>query len=254
MQFQIPRIICNYEKTLPHFSTYFPCKHDVIKDSHIYTSAVFSNLLLIITNVQWRRLVAVYFPLVFLIFEIRVIAAVVTSWNDVLRLEATLRVDGGDVTDNWPRRANSSLLFERATIGRFKTLKTDLLATFESTLFSVCCVFFFSLLLIKSFIGSNKVSAQKKRQQNKRLLRQLSEPDTDFSIGQNNHENQLEDETNTEKKETPFYITQTTLVKLMAKKCTCTHSSKIFADKVRSEVGSVMTTVENRVKDAVLIA
>ena len=47
-------------------------------------------------------------------------------------------------------------------------------------------------LLVNSFVDFRMVSTRKKRQENKMLLSQLSESDTNFMIGQSNYEAQLE--------------------------------------------------------------
>ena len=49
------------------------------------------------------------------------------------------------------------------------------------------------------------VSKRKKKQQNEKLLSQLSESDTYFMIGQNNHEAQTEDRSNAVDGDIPLY-------------------------------------------------
>ena len=46
------------------------------------------------------------------------------------------------------------------------------------------------ILLVDSFV--NFISTRKKRKQKKKLLSQLSESDTDFTVGQNNNDAQIE--------------------------------------------------------------
>ena len=52
-----------------------------------------------------------------------------------------------------------------------------------------------SIILVKSVVNFSMVPTRK-RQQQKRLLGQLSESDTDFLFGQNSHENQPGDKAN----------------------------------------------------------
>ena len=97
------------------------------------------------------------------------------------------------------------------------------------------------------------VATRNKRQQNKRLLRQLSESDTDVMIGQTNHEIQFNDRTNT---------ADGNITLNNANNSTQVNGSQVdmytlernFVCKVRIEVVTVMTTVEARVHDAVLTA
>ena len=97
------------------------------------------------------------------------------------------------------------------------------------------------------------VAARKKRQQNKRLLSQLSESDTDFMIGRNNHETHTESGTNTVEKN---------MTSNNANDPTQANSSQVdvhtleknIVGKVRSEVGNVMAMVQTRVQDAILTA
>ena len=144
------------------------------------------------------------------------------------------------------------MIVERATISYFKTHKTDLLSTIQSTMLSVCFVLTCSLLLVISFVDFKMVSSQKKRQ-NKRFLSQLNEFDTDFMIGQNNHENQLDNRTNTDETKTTLNNTNNQ-VQVNGPQLDMHTLEKNIVDKVRSEVGSVMKTVETRVKYAVLTA
>ena len=114
-------------------------------------------------------------------------------------------------------------------------------------------MFFWSILLVNSNVDVKVVSAKKKKQQSKTLLRQLSEKNTDFMIGQSNHYVQNENRDSMTYRGT--FLDST-------KKLTQVNYSQVdmhtlvenIVSKVRSEVDSVMTTVETRVQDAVLTA
>ena len=56
--------------------------------------------------------------------------------------------------------------------------------------------------MVKSSVDFNMLSSRKKKQQNKRLLKHLSESDTIFVIGQSNHEAQIEGRANVAAKNT----------------------------------------------------
>ena len=83
------------------------------------------------------------------------------------------------------------------------------------------------------------VFTRKKKQQNKSLLSQLSEPDTDFMIGQIIHEAQKGNRNST-------FGENITMKN--------TNIPTQIIDKVRCEVESVMTTIESKINDAVLTA
>ena len=97
------------------------------------------------------------------------------------------------------------------------------------------------------------VPTRKKKQQNKRSFNQLSEDDTDFMIARNSCEILTENRTNMADKgissnnvNGPTQVNSSQVVMH-------TLEENIII-KVRSEVDSVMTTVETRIQDAVLTA
>ena len=97
------------------------------------------------------------------------------------------------------------------------------------------------------------VSTRKKKQQNKRLFGQLSEGDTDFVVGQSNHDVQNENVDNVAhggtSPDNANHLTQ-----VYYPRVDMNTLEENFVNKVRSEVDNVMTTVEIRVQNAVLIA
>ena len=96
-------------------------------------------------------------------------------------------------------------------------------------------------------------STRKKRQQNKKIFSQLCESDIDFMIGQNNLEAQTENRTNTvEQNVTSTKINSTTHIN--DSEVDVHTLEKNIVNKVRSDVDSVMTTVETRVQDGMLSA
>ena len=97
------------------------------------------------------------------------------------------------------------------------------------------------------------VSTRKKRQEKKRLLTQLSDSDSDFMIGQSNHEPQTESRTNTvEENITPNKVNNPAQVN--DSQVDVHTLEKNIAHKARSEVDNVMATVETRIQGAILIA
>ena len=97
------------------------------------------------------------------------------------------------------------------------------------------------------------VSTRNKRLQNKRLLNQLSESDTDFMMGQNNYGAQNENRSNTADGNITLNSTNNP-TQVGGPEVDMHTGEKNIVHKVRSEVVSVMTTVETRVQDAVLTA
>ena len=100
--------------------------------------------------------------------------------------------------------------------------------------------------LVNLTVDFEMVSTKKKKQQNKRLVSQLGEEDTDFMIGQSNHDVQTESRnsmtyrcTSSDNTSSPTQINypQVDMHKL----------EENIVSKVRSEVDNVMTTVETRV-------
>ena len=97
------------------------------------------------------------------------------------------------------------------------------------------------------------VSTQKKKQQNKKLLSQLSEPDANFVIGQSNHEIQTKSRVNVADREAPLKNTNDT-TQINGPQVDIHTLEKNIVSKVRSEGDSVMTNIETKVHDAVLSA
>ena len=97
------------------------------------------------------------------------------------------------------------------------------------------------------------ISTRKEKLQNKRLLSHLRESDADFMIAQSNHETQAESRANTAKRDTSLYNTKGPNQPNGSQVHMHTIEKNIFC-KVRSEMDSVMTTVEIRVQDAVMRA
>ena len=97
------------------------------------------------------------------------------------------------------------------------------------------------------------VSTREKKQQNLRLLSQLSESNAGFMVGQCNHEAQFESRANTVDRNTSLNDTNDPTQVNSPLVVMHTLEKNIFS-KVRIEVDSVMTTVETRVQDAVLPA
>ena len=100
--------------------------------------------------------------------------------------------------------------------------------------------------LVNSTVDSNMVSTRKKKELKKKLLRQLSESDADFMIGQRDHKTQTESRDYTADRNISVYYTKDpSLVK--SPQVDMHTLEKNIVDKVRSAIDSVMTTVETRV-------
>ena len=132
-----------------------------------------------------------------------------------------------------------------------KTFKTGFYLAFRSSLFSVQVALTSLKLLVNSSVDINMVSIEEKRQQRKKLRSQLSESDTDFMIGENNHETKLGDRINTADKNTTLNNANN-LVKANSSEVDIQTLEKNIAIKVRGEEDNVITSVEARVQDAVL--
>ena len=92
-----------------------------------------------------------------------------------------------------------------------------------------------------------------KKQPNKRLFSQLNERDTDFMIGQSNQDEQTESRDNALCRGTSSDNASNLAQVNYPQTDVYTLEENIFS-KMRSEVDSVMTSVETRVQDAVLTA
>ena len=97
------------------------------------------------------------------------------------------------------------------------------------------------------------VFIRKKRQQNKRLLRQLIDSDTEFMIGQNSHETQPGYGGNTVNESTTLNNVKN-LIQVNSSQVDVHTLENNLVNKIRSEVDKVMTSVETRVQDVVLTA
>ena len=100
------------------------------------------------------------------------------------------------------------------------------------------------------------VSTRKKKQQNKRFLSQLSESNAEFMVVQSKHEAQAKSRTDAADRDTSLKNLKNTKGPKQVKGSEVdVHTlEKNIVNKVRSEVDSVMTTVETRVQDAVMTA
>ena len=111
----------------------------------------------------------------------------------------------------------------------------------------------YPLPLFISSVDVEMVSARKKKQQNNKLFSQLSEGDTDFVIGQSNHDVQNENVDDVAHRGTsPDNANHLTQVNYPRVDMNTVEEN--FVSKVRSEVDNVMTIVETRVKNAALTA
>ena len=118
-----------------------------------------------------------------------------------------------------------------------------------------CFLFIFALtffvLLVSSVVNFNMVSTRLKRQQKKRLLSQLRECNTEFMIGRNRHETQPGNRANAmDKNTTPSNADIS--IQVNSSQVDIHTLEKNFANKVRSGVDNVMTSVDTGVQDAVL--
>ena len=129
------------------------------------------------------------------------------------------------------------------------------------TLFSILWLIFTScwfvlnypISLVNSIVADGMVSARKRKQQNKRLFRQLSERDTDFMIQQRNQDEQTESRDNMICRGTSSdNISNPTQVNYPQVDVHTLEENSV--SKVRSEVNNVMTAVETRLQDTVLTA
>ena len=105
--------------------------------------------------------------------------------------------------------------------------------------------------MVTSTVDFNIVSTRKKKQQSERLLSQLSGSDADFIIEQNNHEAQTENKSSANDGDVSLYKANS-LNQISGAQVNMHTLEKNNVNKVRSEVDSVMTTVETRVQDAIL--
>ena len=109
------------------------------------------------------------------------------------------------------------------------------------------------MLLVNLSVDLAMASTRKGKEENKKLLQQLSESDTDFKIRQNNHEAKTEYRNNT--------VEQIVTLKNENNRARNINSQEdILAieesnlSSMRNEVGSLMTMVETRVQEAFLTA
>ena len=97
------------------------------------------------------------------------------------------------------------------------------------------------------------VLTRKKKQQSKKLFSQLNESDADLMIGQSNHEVQTESRANAAHGNISLNDTNNP-TQVSGSQVDMHTLEKTIVNEVRSEVNSVMTTVETREQDAVLTA
>ena len=107
--------------------------------------------------------------------------------------------------------------------------------------------------MVSSFVSFNMASNREKRQQKKRLFYQLDESDADFLTGQSNQKAHAESRASM----VDICISSKNInspIQVDSAKMGMRTLEENIISKVRSEVVNVMTTVEIRVQDAVLIA
>ena len=94
------------------------------------------------------------------------------------------------------------------------------------------------------------VSTQKNKQQTKKLFSQLDKSNANFMIGRSNHDIQAESRTNMADRSIPSKNMKGP-VQVKSPQLDMYTLEENIVSKVRSEVNSVMMTVETRVQDAV---
>ena len=107
--------------------------------------------------------------------------------------------------------------------------------------------------LVNSTVDFNMFSTLKWKQHKKRLLSQLNECDADFMVQRNNHGAQSESRAKTVSRNTSLNNTNN-LTQVNSPQMDMHSLEKNIVSKVRSEVGSAMTTVKTRAHDKVMTA
>ena len=105
------------------------------------------------------------------------------------------------------------------------------------------------LLVSIRFLLEKKTTEQDRIEQ---LLSQLNESDTDFMIGQNNHETQFEDTANAAGGNTSLKNINNS-IQVIASQAGLHTIEQNITNKVCSEVNIVMTSFETRIQEAVLV-
>ena len=95
------------------------------------------------------------------------------------------------------------------------------------------------------------IFASEKRQQNNRLLSQLSESDTEYMIGQNSSENRSGDRANTVNEATTLFNTDYSIQGKGSQVNIHTLEDIVF-NKIRCESNNVIASVEKRVQGSAL--
>ena len=114
-------------------------------------------------------------------------------------------------------------------------------------------VLIYPKLLVNSTVDIKMVSTRKRKQQNKKLFGQLSERDTDFMIGKNNQDEQIESRDNIIYRGTSSDNVSNPTQANYPQVDVHTLEENVVS-KVRSEMDNVLTSVKTRVQDAVLTA
>ena len=159
-------------------------------------------------------------------------------------------------------RSRNRRLTQRSDTTKLVTTRTSWFwKHFRLILFSIFWLIFifcwlvslYPISLVSSDVDVKMFSPRNKKQQSKRLLSQLSESDTGFMIGQNNQSADTEGRGDLASGgSTLNNINDTTQTKYPQ---VDVHTlEKNIVSKVRSEIYSVMTTVQTSVQDAVLTA
>ena len=107
--------------------------------------------------------------------------------------------------------------------------------------------------MVSSPVDFATVPTWKTRRQNQKIFSQFYESDTDFMIAQNNYDAPTENRTNT---------AEENITSICTKNPTQVNDSQLYVhtlersvvNKVRSEVENVITTIETKVRDAILTA
>ena len=108
-----------------------------------------------------------------------------------------------------------------------------------------------SILFVSSIVDFDMLSTRNKRQQNKRFFIQSSEPFTDPMIDPDSYENQTESRGNTADRNVILNRANNS-TQIKGSQVDMHTLEKTIADRVQSEVDSVMITVKTRVQDAVM--
>ena len=156
--------------------------------------------------------------------------AVVTSCNDVFWLENELKVNGDDPNDKWLRENKQSKTKQNDNKLLSKHSKLICYHHSDQKWFFCSFVLIWSLHLVTSTVDLNTLSTRKNKQQNKRLLGQLSESDAHFMFGRNRYEALIKSKASAAHRDTSLND-QMIQLKLMVNEYICTNLSKTLIGK-----------------------